>query len=605
MSKRKKAPSGNPANRGLSFVDRSIARDFERWLAASDTPLSDPHNAAGAVGHLFDITKRSGLDILEPSDTADIADMLLDIGPNATGMVDLFHDYVHFRLETSRDPRWHQAHDELEDVLDDNAGISAMLESIITDAETRDPAVIADALAHTKVIDGVTELLDWIGTSRPITDTGALRLSDIEPAAAALGLRAAGARTLPATGDLHGQTAIADGITYVQSMWHLDPLAAWWRALLDTDVLELTASRVRPGRASQHWRTEPTPPLDVASEVAALVVSDTVLGDLPPAPSAWDASLFRVRVTHALAALIPDAVDKPAPRTEIDELFVPRVERDWQMLADLGLAEPIHNHPATRFVVPEALRGVFATGLLAALAEGAESFEQTDDIDTDADDSNPFADPALRARMAELGVVHKPGMAAELLSEMAPLLAEEGIDLENGIVPDLETLNAALARATERRNLERFTPVGDDRQRALTVLRLTSDALHGGNIDLARALIESVPPEPEPASTMPAVSHVIGAGLGTLDTWATRAGTRFGAARMPHLSAPADAAAEDILRRASHGRAFDSLSQLIARYRGKLVLEATVVAVAAGIRSLADTEGTDVQTAVARYLTGE
>ncbi|QPE04988.1 hypothetical protein IT882_02370 [Microbacterium schleiferi] len=281
MSKRKKAPSGNPANRGLSFVDRRIARDFERWLAASDTPLSDPHNAAGAVGHLFDITKRSGLDILEPSDTADIADMLLDIGPNATGMVDLFHDYVHFRLETSRDPRWHQAHDELEDVLDDDTGISAMLEAIITDAETRDPAVIADALAHTKVIDGVTKLLDWISTSRPITDTGALRLSDIEPAAAALGLRAAGARTLPATGDLHGQTAIADGITYVQSMWHLEPLAAWWRALLDTDVLELTASRVRPGRASQRWRTEPTPPLDVASEVVALVVSDTVLGDLP------------------------------------------------------------------------------------------------------------------------------------------------------------------------------------------------------------------------------------------------------------------------------------------------------------------------------------
>lgn len=604
MSKRKKSPSGNPANRGLSFVDRSIARDFERWLAASETSLTDPHTVGGAIGHLFDITKRSGLDILEPSDAADIADMLLDLGPNAEGMVDLFHDYVHFRLETSRDPRWPQAHDELEDILEGDPGVSAVLEAIITDAESRDPAVTADALAHTRVIAGVTKLLDWIGTSRPITDTGALRLSDIEPAAATLGLRAAGTRTLPATGDLRGQTVIAEGITYVQSMWHLEPFAAWWRALLDTDLLELTASRVRPGRAAQHWRTASTPPRDTASEVAALVISDTVLGDLPPDPSAWDASLFRVRVTHALAALMPDAIDEPAPRTEIDELFVPRVEREWWMLADLGLAEPLHNHPATRFAVPEALRGAVATGLLSALAEGAELFEQTHDIDTNADDSNPFADPALRARMAELGVVHKPGMAAELMAELAPLLAEDGIDLENGIAPDLETLNAALARATERRNLERFTPIGDDRDRALTVLRLTADALLTGNLDLAHALIESVPPEPEPGSTMPAVSHVIGAGLGALDTWSqTGAGTRFPTTPMPRLSTPADAAAADILRRAAHASAFGSLSQLIGRYRGKLVLEATTVAVAAGIQALADTEGTDLQTALARHLT--
>lgn len=606
MSKRKKQTSGNPARHGLSFVDRSIARDFERWLVASDASLTDPHTAGGAIGHLFELTKTANLDILEPSDTADIADMLLDLGPDADALVDLFHDYVHFRLETSRDPRWTQAHDELEDVLDSDAGISAMLEAIITDAETRDPAVTADALAHTNLIAGVTRLLDWIGTSRPITDTGALRLTDIEPAAAALGLRAAGTRTLPTRGDFLGHTVIADGITYVQSMWHLEPLAAWWRALLDTDLIELTASRVRPGRASQRWRTASTPPRDTASEVAALVIADTVLGDLPPAPSAWDASLFRLRVTHALAALMPDAVNEPAPQTEIDDLFVPRVEREWQMLADLGLAEPIHNHPATRFAVPEVLRGAVATGLLSALSMGAELFEQPDHIDTDADDANPFADPALRARMTELGVVHKPGMAAELMAELAPLLAEDGIDLENGIAPDLETLNAALARATERRNLARFTPIGDDRSRALTVLRLTADALLTGNLDLAHALIDAVPPEPEPGSTMPAVSHVIGAGLGALDTWAqTGVGAHFPTTRMPHLSAAADAAAADILRRAAHANAFGALSPLIARYRGKLVLEATTVAVAAGIQSLADTEGSDLQTALARYLTNQ
>ena len=49
----------------------------------------------------------------------------------------------------------------------------------------------------------------------------------------------------------------------------------------------------------------------------------------------------------------------------------------------------------------------------------------------------------------------------------------------------------------------------------------------------------------------------------------------------------------------------EALPQLIGRYRGKLVLEATAVAVATGIRALADADGTDVQTALTRYLTSE
>ena len=34
----------------------------------------------------------------------------------------------------------------------------------------------------------------------------------------------------------------------------------------------------------------------------------------------------------------------------------------------------------------------------------------------------------------------KPGMAQELLRELAPLLAEEGIDVDNIDVPDVQTL---------------------------------------------------------------------------------------------------------------------------------------------------------------------
>jgi hypothetical protein len=37
----------------------------------------------------------------------------------------------------------------------------------------------------------------------------------------------------------------------------------------------------------------------------------------------------------------------------------------------------------------------------------------------------------------------KPGIAQEMLRELAPLLAEEGIDVDNIDVPDLDTLQAA------------------------------------------------------------------------------------------------------------------------------------------------------------------
>ncbi len=57
-------------------------------------------------------------------------------------------------------------------------------------------------------------------------------------------------------------------------------------------------------------------------------------------------------------------------------------------------------------------------------------------------------------------IQHKPGLASEMLAELAPLLAEEGIDVDSIDVPDLDTLQAALDRAVERRNMELFSPVG-------------------------------------------------------------------------------------------------------------------------------------------------
>ena len=67
----------------------------------------------------------------------------------------------------------------------------------------------------------------------------------------------------------------------------------------------------------------------------------------------------------------------------------------------------------------------------------------------------------------------KPGMAKELLHELAPLLAEEGIDVDNIDMPDLDTLQQALNSAIERHNMALFTPVGQSRELAAVTLRLS------------------------------------------------------------------------------------------------------------------------------------
>jgi hypothetical protein len=115
-------------------------------------------------------------------------------------------------------------------------------------------------------------------------------------------------------------------------------------------------------------------------------------------------------------------------------------------------------------------------------------------------------------------------MADEMLRELAPLLAEEGIDLSGDDPPDLETLQAALNRAVERRNLELFSPVGATRQIAVETLHRVVDAILAGDGATAGRLLEQVQPE-SPDNSVATVSSCIGIALGLLDEALARADT--------------------------------------------------------------------------------
>ena len=179
----------------------------------------------------------------------------------------------------------------------------------------------------------------------------------------------------------------------------------------------------------------------------------------------------------------------------------------------------------------------------------------------------------------------KPGLANEMLRELAPLLAEEGIDVDNIDVPDLDTLQRALNRAVERRNLELFSPVGQTRDIALATLQLVVQAILDGDTILAGTLLDQVQPE-SPDNSTATVASCIGIALGLPDNWMCGQAHDAPTELSHHTTLPdghwrGERAATDILFLARKRRAFRSLDKLLTRQGGPQVLAGSALALAA------------------------
>ena len=183
----------------------------------------------------------------------------------------------------------------------------------------------------------------------------------------------------------------------------------------------------------------------------------------------------------------------------------------------------------------------------------------------------------------------QPGLADEMLRDLAPLLAEEGIDVNNIDVPDAETLQRALKRAVERQNLARFTPVGPARDLDAVALRLVIEAIVESNTTLAAAILDQVQPE-SPDNSTATVGACIGLTLDLLDTWLSGHDSAAPAGVAQHIRLPAghwdgERSAVDILALARKGRAFRSLDTLLAKHGGRQILYGGARALAASARS--------------------
>lgn len=193
----------------------------------------------------------------------------------------------------------------------------------------------------------------------------------------------------------------------------------------------------------------------------------------------------------------------------------------------------------------------------------------------------------------------KPGLANEMMRELAPLLAEDGIDVDNIDVPDLPTLQAALNRAVERLNMTRFTPVGPARTLAVAALHQAVRAIAQQDTSRAASVMEGVQPE-SPDGTQATVSACIGISLGLLDEWlggvdATVPADLAARVKLPARAWPGQRAAADILALSSKGRAFRSLDKLIVRQGGEHVLYGSTLALAAVIATWSKETRTSIE----------
>ena len=200
-------------------------------------------------------------------------------------------------------------------------------------------------------------------------------------------------------------------------------------------------------------------------------------------------------------------------------------------------------------------------------------------------------------------VQHTPGLARDMMRELAPLLAEDGIIVDAdgeilGEIPDMETLQRALARAVERQNLALFTPVGGDRELAAAALREATEALAAGQSTRACDVLEAVVPE-SPDHDTATVAGVTGVALGLCDQWLSGRDPHAPAGLSHHARLPGghwagERAAIDVLALARKGRAFRSLDKLTLRHGGHGLLYGAALALAAAATGWAHTTATTI-----------
>jgi hypothetical protein len=326
--------AGAAALQYLKLIEPTISRYLEA-SAAPDVTNLDPARLANAVAEEVTATVRAqGPEAAEAEQAALI--------------VDSVHSYLEFLSETSRWTGTAERLAEALDFFDSLADGDNGQESIEVPDIPEEQAV--EAFAELPLIQKATALLRWIGDGKPVTGTGALRLRDVEEAAACVGVQAKGGTK---------KAAPAGGVPIVRSMYEVPLLADIWAALEAAELIEIKPTKVVPFEGSEHFLSGGVAEqLDEFVLFASCFLNQTVLRLDPEEP--WEKTIAALQVSVLLAAARPEAplvervlaAPDQAPEEEkaAAELLTKVAMGRLEELAELGLLT-IDTH----FRVPPAL----------------------------------------------------------------------------------------------------------------------------------------------------------------------------------------------------------------------------------------------------------
>jgi Plasmid pRiA4b ORF-3-like protein len=358
------------------------------------------------LGRYLDSTAAAELNSFEPMPLAiAISDEVAAMAAAATGemadvenaafVVDAVHAYVDFLCETGR---WSGSAEQL-------AGVREFFDTLGEDGDGPGYLDVPDipegealeVLAGLPLIQRATALLRWIGTGKPVTGTGALRLRDIEAAAACVGVTVRGGTTL-ADSALPGAAAGSEPVPTVRSMYEVPLLAQMWAALDAAELIEIKSTKVVPFEGSEGFLNGgPSQQLDEFSMFISCFLDQAVLRHDPERP--WERIIAGLQTSILMAAATPEpplrervlAAADHAPDAEksmADALTNVAVSR-LEALAELGLLT-IDTH----FRVPPALVRCMADSfdrdwVMADLGLGEALDEALDEADVEPRAAKP------------------------------------------------------------------------------------------------------------------------------------------------------------------------------------------------------------------------
>lgn len=396
MTRKKKRPHtrserltrahGHPGRRARAAVLASFVAWYDAGPPAEDAPSS--REVAHALDVLLDAAAAAipGLDPAQP-DAAALGALLVSVtegADNETGAAAAFalHEYLHFLQDTGT---WRGDEEEMQAGLDLAHALlepeAPLLDALLDDTSASPAFALAPAARRaatdaTPVVHAIPRLLTLIGTSRPVTATGALRRADIGPVALLLGVVAVGVRSRPDQptldlGVLDDTDAEPEPHLQVTSMRDVLELDAWWHALQAAGVIEVSATTARPGPRAGDWgSTASQTALGLREDIVSEFVARVIGHEMDPPHGGFMAWPIGLDLVHHLAlATRPDIEPGKASadllttddaNDSLYRLLHLRTAAVMQALGRLGLVEVLPVDGGVRYVVPEGLRPAVA-----------------------------------------------------------------------------------------------------------------------------------------------------------------------------------------------------------------------------------------------------